>query len=101
MARVNRYCVRRVENAASEDAVLIRQREGSVKAFDRTQVMGELYLARLAAALGREPQSSEFVDALANATPESRAAVLALDEGHYEDLEPAEEASGPPPDLSE
>jgi hypothetical protein len=103
MARVNRSWVRRVENAASEDAILIRQRDGSVKAFDKKEVMGELYLAQLDAALGRSrEQPSDVMAALDNATPESREAVLRANTGPFmADLEPAEPPSDPPKDLSE
>ncbi len=61
-----------------------------MKAFDRQHVMGELYLSRVDAALGRPPHSSEVMAALANATPESRAAVeeIGKDSVFLKDLEP-------------
>jgi hypothetical protein len=91
--------LRRLEKAASKDAVLIHQRDGSVKVFDKMEVMGQLYLARLDAAFGQPRRSSDVLDALAGATPESRRAVEALDSGSwYHDLEPSEQ---PPEDLSE
>jgi hypothetical protein len=97
-----RDMLRRLRREASEDAVLIHQRDGSVRAFDKLDVMAALYLARLDAAIGREPRTSEVLEALANATPESRAAVFALDEGpHYDDLETPDPAAGPLLDLSE
>ena len=48
-----RSWVRKLEREAAKGAVLIRGRDGSVKAFDRMHVMGQIYLARLDAALGR------------------------------------------------
>jgi hypothetical protein len=93
----------RIRRRAEEDAVIIRLRDGSVRTFDRTRVMGELYLARLDAALGRKPRASEFLDALANATPESRRAVEALASeagAHYEDLD-ENDSDDEPEDLSE
>jgi hypothetical protein len=95
--------LRRLKRQASEGAVVIRQRDGSCRAFDRMQVMGEVYLAQLDRALGRPRQrESAVLEALDNATPESREAVLRASKGGFmADLEPAEPGSGPPPDLSE
>ncbi len=58
---------------ASQGAVLIRQRDGTIRAFDKMDVMGQLYLARLDAALGCPRRSSDVLDALDGAT--RRAAV--------------------------
>jgi hypothetical protein len=98
--------LRRLEREASEDGVLIRQRDGSVRRFPKMDVMADLYLARLAAALGlpSDPgRQSDVMAALDNATPESREEILrAHTSAFMGDLEPAE--PGPPreiPDLSE
>jgi hypothetical protein len=99
VARINRGHLRRLENAASENVLLIRQRDGTVKALDRMHVMGEVYLARLGAALGRPPRSSDVTDALEGATPESRRAVEELcSSPGLDDLKPS---ASPPQDLSE
>jgi hypothetical protein len=45
--------LRRLAREAREGAVLIHQRDGSVKPFDKMDVMAEVYLAKLDAALGR------------------------------------------------
>jgi hypothetical protein len=98
-----RDTLRRLKREASEDAVLIRQRNGSVKAFDRMDVMAELYLAQLDAALRRpRTRQSAVMDALDNATPESREAVLRAHTGPFmADLEPADPDAPPVEDLSE
>jgi hypothetical protein len=48
-----RRWVKRLEREAAQDAVLIRQRDGSVRSFDRMHFMGQMYLAQLDEALGR------------------------------------------------
>jgi hypothetical protein len=79
---------------------VIHLRDGSVKGFDKTEVQAALYLAKLDRALGREPRPTEFLDALAKATPESRGSVEALDEGaHYADL--LDNDADEPDDLAE
>jgi hypothetical protein len=93
-----RETLRRLKREAVQDAVLIRQRDSSVKAFDRMQVMGELYLARLDAALGQPRRSSDVMDALDGATPASRRAVEDVSFFGLDDLEPS---ASPPEDLSE
>jgi hypothetical protein len=96
-----RETLRRLKREASEDAVLIRGRDGSVRAFDRMDVMGQMYLAQLDDALGRPRSSSDVLDALEGATPESRRAVEEKSSGgFYADLEPRD-ATGPVEDLSE
>ena len=86
--------------------MLIHQRDGSVRGFDRMHVMAQMYLARFDAALGRSPHSSDVLDALENATPESRRAVEDLVRGGtfldpYLDLEPRDPTAPPIEDLSE
>jgi hypothetical protein len=70
-----RDVLRRLRREASQGAVLIHQRDGTVRAFDRMHVLAEVYLARFDAALGRPRRSSDVLDALDDATPESRRAV--------------------------
>ena len=96
-----RETIRRLKREASEDVVLIRQRDGSVRAFARMHVMGQMYLARYDDALGRPRRSSGVLDALAGATPESRRAVEEMSSGEFfADLEPRD-TTAPIEDLSE
>ena len=95
-----RSWVKRLEREPAEGAVFIRQRDGSVRAFDRMHVMGQMYLARYDDALGRPRRSSGVLEALEGATPESRRAVEEISSGSfYADLEPSE-ATAPVEDLS-
>ena len=98
-----RDVLRRLRREASEDAVLIRQCDGSVKAFDRMDVTEQMYLARLDAALGRSRSSSDVLDALEGATLESRRAVEEMSAGgFFADLEPRDATEAAPvEDLSE
>jgi hypothetical protein len=96
-----RDVLRRLKREASEDAVVIRQRDGSVKTFDRMDVLAEMYLARVDAALGRPRSSSDVLDALEGATPESRRAVEEMSAGGFTaDLEPRDPSAPPVEDLS-
>ena len=62
-------------------------------------VMGQMYLARVDAATGRPRSSSDVLDALEGATPESRRAVEEMSScGFTEDLKPG---TSPVEDLSE
>jgi hypothetical protein len=70
-----RDVLRRLRREVSRDALVIRQRDGTVRAFDRMHVMAEVYLAKFDAALGRPRRSSDVLDALDDATPESRRSV--------------------------
>ncbi len=91
--------MRRLQKAAEEDAVLIRQKDGSARAFDKMHVAQEMFLYKLDRGLGRTPRPSEVVDALDNATEESRHAVEEMFVGGFlDDIEPRDE---PVPDLSE
>jgi len=65
--------LRRLEREAKEGAVLIRQRDGSVRGFDAMDVHAEMFLARIELFRERAYQS-EVLEAVRNATPESRAA---------------------------
>jgi hypothetical protein len=64
--------MRRLRREAQKDAVLIHQRDGNVRTFDRMHVVSELYLARMDLSIGRPVRQSEVLDAVRNATPESR-----------------------------
>jgi hypothetical protein len=95
--------LRRLEREAREGAVLIHQRDGSVRAFDRMHVMAEVYLAKFDAALGRPRRSSDVLDALDGATRESRRAVEEMSACGFTgdiDLEPREPVE-PVEDLSD
>jgi hypothetical protein len=93
--------LRRLAREAKQGAVLIQGRNGTVRAFDKMDVMAEVYLAKLDAALGRPRHSSDVLDALDGATPESRRAVEQMSaSGFTGDLEPRELVE-PVEDLSE
>jgi hypothetical protein len=93
--------LRRLAREAREGAVLIHQRDGSVKPFDKMDVMAEVYLAKLDAALGRPRRSSDVLDALDGASLESRRAVEEMSaSGFTGDLEQREPVE-PVEDLSE
>jgi hypothetical protein len=79
---------------ASQGAVLIRQRDGTIRAFDKMDVMGQLYLARPA-------RRSEVMDALDGATPESRRAVEEMSSGGFTADPAPREATESVEDLSE
>ncbi len=94
--------LRHLQRTASEGAVLIHQRDGSVRAFDKMTVAAEVFLSKLDGALGREPRRSEVMDAIANATEESRRAIEGQVGGKFlADLEDSPPEPGPVPDLSE
>jgi hypothetical protein len=93
--------LRRLAREAREGAVLIEGRDGTIRAFDKMDVMAEVYLARLDAALGVPRRSSDVLDALDGATPQSRRAVEDMCiSGFTGDLEPREPVE-PVEDLSE
>jgi hypothetical protein len=100
-----RDVLRRLRREASRDAVLIHQRDGTVRAFDRMHVLSEVYLAKFDAALGRPRRSSDVLDALDGATRESRRAVEEMSASGFtgdldleprEPVEPIEDLSDPP-----
>jgi hypothetical protein len=93
--------LRRLAREAKEGAVHIQGRDGSAKPFDKMHVMGQVYLAKLDAALGCPRRSSDVLDALDSATPESRRAVEEMCIGGFTvDLEPRKPVE-PVADLSE
>ena len=65
--------LKRLEREAREGAVLIYQRDGSVRAFDAMDVHAETFLAQTDLYKG-EARPSEVLEAVRGATPESRAA---------------------------
>jgi hypothetical protein len=96
--------LRRLRREASQGAVLIHQRDGTVRAFDRMHVLAEVFLAKFDAALGRPRRSSDVLDALDGATRESRRAVEEMSASSFTgDLEPREpvEPVEPVEDLSD
>ena len=64
--------LKRLRAKAEEGGVLIRQRDGSVKIFDTTKVFAEMFLVQMDL-LRDTARDSEALDAVRNATPESRA----------------------------
>ena len=65
--------LRRLEREAKEGAVLLHQRDGSVRAFDAMEVGMEMFMARYELFMGNSYQS-EVLEAVRGATPESKAA---------------------------
>ena len=64
--------LRRLQAKAEEGGVLIRQRDRGVKVFDILEVQKEMFLAKMDL-LRDTARESEVLDAVRNATPESRA----------------------------
>ncbi len=93
--------LRRLARETKQSAVFIYQRDGSVKPFDKVHIMGQVYLAKLDAALGRPRRSSDVLDALDGATPESRRAVEEMSSGGFTADPAPREATEPVEDLSE
>jgi hypothetical protein len=65
--------LRRLEQAAQSEGVILRLRDGGLRVFDRMEVDMEMFLTQTAVMMG-EARSSEVLDAVRGATPESRAA---------------------------
>jgi hypothetical protein len=65
--------LRRLAREAKEGAVLLHQREGSVRGFDAMEVDMEMFMARCELFMGNSYQS-EVLEAVRGATPESKAA---------------------------
>jgi hypothetical protein len=94
-----RDVLRRLRRQARQGAVLIHQRDGTTRAFDKLHVLSELYLARLDAALGRPRRSSDVLDALDGATPESRRSVEEMSSCGFTGDPAPREAAEPVEDL--
>ena len=96
--------LRRLAREAREGAVLIEGRDGTIRAFDKMDVLAEVFLAKLDTALGVPRRSSDVLDALDGATPQSRRTVEEMSAcGFTGDLEPREpvEPVEPVEDLSD
>ena len=65
--------LRRLEQQARSEGVILRLRDGGLRVFDRMEVWKEMFLTQTALMLG-EAHPSEVLDAVRAATPESRAA---------------------------
>jgi hypothetical protein len=65
--------VNKLTRQAEEGAVLIKLRDGTIKAFDAMTCLEEMFLAQMDLFMG-EARSSEVLEAVRNATPQSRAA---------------------------
>jgi hypothetical protein len=65
--------LRRLEQAAQSEGVILRLRDGGLRVFDQMEVWKEMFLTQTALMLG-EAHPSEVLDAVRAATPESRAA---------------------------
>ncbi len=63
--------LRRLRARVEEGGVVIRQRDGGVKVFDTMTVFAEMFLAQMDL-LRDTARESEVLDAVRNATPESR-----------------------------
>jgi hypothetical protein len=63
--------LRRLRAKAEEGGVILRQRDGSVKVFDSMTVFSEMFLAKTNLLLDTA-RDSEVLDAVRNATSESR-----------------------------
>ena len=65
--------LRRLEQQARSEGVILRLRDGGLRVFDRMEVWKEMFLTQTALMLG-EAHPSEVLNAVRAATPESRAA---------------------------
>jgi len=65
--------LRRLEREAQSEGVVLRLRDGSLRVFDQMEVFSEMFLAQTDLFMGKA-RSSEVLDAVRAATPESRAA---------------------------
>ena len=66
--------LRRLEREAKSEGVILRLRNGDIKVFSDLDVFGELFLAKTDLLVRGESRSSEVLDAVRDATLESRAA---------------------------
>jgi hypothetical protein len=65
--------LQRLQREAAKEGVVLHLREGGLRAFDRMEVFGEMFLCRMDLMSGKA-RPSEVLDAVREATPESRAA---------------------------
>ena len=66
--------LRRLEREAKSEGVILRLRNGDIKVFSDLDVFGEMFLAKTDLLVRGESRPSEVLDAVRDATPESRAA---------------------------
>jgi|SRR5688500_16248677 hypothetical protein len=65
--------VRRLQREAAKEGVVLHLRDGGLRVFDKMEVFGEMFLCQMALMSGKA-RPSEVLDAVREATPESRAA---------------------------
>ena len=65
--------LRRLEQGARSEGVILRLRDGGLRVFDKMEVFGEMFLCQMDLMSGKA-RPSEVLDAVREATPESRAA---------------------------
>jgi hypothetical protein len=66
--------LRRLEREAQSEGVILRLRDGDIKVFSDQEVFTEMFLTKTDLLVRGESRSSEVLDAVRAATPESRAA---------------------------
>jgi hypothetical protein len=66
--------ITRLAREAGEGTVLIRLQDGSIKAFDSLECWRAMFLTKVNLSCGRPIEPSPVLEAVRNATPESRAA---------------------------
>jgi|SRR5215203_7389449 hypothetical protein len=65
--------LQRLQREAAKEGVVLHLRDGGLRAFDRMEVFGEMFLCQMDLMSGKA-RPSEVLDAVRAATPESRAA---------------------------
>jgi hypothetical protein len=94
--------LKRLEREARGDLVRVERRDGCVVYLEKMEVLKAVFLRNYDAALGQPSQPSAVLDALEDATPESRRAVEELTStGTFFHMEPHDPAASPVEDLSE
>src|SRR5215218_7578995 len=66
--------LRRLEREAQSEGVILRLRDGGIRVFSDNEVFTEMFLCRTDLLIRGESRSSEVLDAVRAATPESRRA---------------------------
>jgi len=69
---VNWATLQALRRAAAREGVIVQQTDGRTRAFNRMEVMRQVYLWRLAVTGGQEWPESDVLSAYNNATPESK-----------------------------
>jgi hypothetical protein len=65
--------LQRLQREAAKEGVVLHLRDGGLRVFDRMEVFGEMFLCQMDLMSGKA-RPSEVLDAVREATPESRAA---------------------------